>query len=42
MLGVDDWLAHLGTGNLLVTLTLTVALALGARHATDPDHLAAM
>lgn len=40
VLGADDWLARVGTGDLLVTLA--VALALGVRHATDPDHLTAI
>jgi ABC-type nickel/cobalt efflux system permease component RcnA len=40
MLGLDDALAGLGDGSLLVALG--VALLLGLRHATDPDHLTAV
>jgi ABC-type nickel/cobalt efflux system permease component RcnA len=40
MSGLDDRIAHLPTGGLLTTLL--VALLLGARHATDPDHLTAL
>jgi ABC-type nickel/cobalt efflux system permease component RcnA len=40
MFGLDDWIAELGAGGLLVSLT--VALLLGLRHATDPDHLTAV
>ena len=40
MLGLDDWIAELGAGGLLVSLA--VALLLGLRHATDPDHLTAV
>jgi ABC-type nickel/cobalt efflux system permease component RcnA len=38
--GLDHWLAGLGGGGL--GLALVVALLLGARHATDPDHLTAV
>ncbi|MDX6656729.1 MAG: hypothetical protein QOH62_1522 [Solirubrobacteraceae bacterium] len=41
MFGLDDRLAALGTGGSLV-LALTVAVLLGLRHATDPDHLTAV
>jgi high-affinity nickel permease len=41
MLGLDDHLAQLGDGSTLVVV-LAVALLLGLRHATDPDHLAAV
>ncbi|HYI99852.1 MAG TPA: hypothetical protein VEX36_09305 [Thermoleophilaceae bacterium] len=40
MLGLDDWIAGLGGDGLLVSLA--VALLLGLRHATDPDHLTAV
>jgi len=40
MPGVDDWLAGLGGGSVL--LALAVAVLLGLRHATDPDHLTAV
>jgi ABC-type nickel/cobalt efflux system permease component RcnA len=38
--GLDDTLAHLGSGSL--ALALIVAVLLGLRHATDPDHLTAV
>jgi ABC-type nickel/cobalt efflux system permease component RcnA len=38
--GLDDWLATLGDGSLV--LALAVAVLLGLRHATDPDHLTAV
>ena len=41
MPGIDDALAHLAGGQTLVVV-LAVALLLGLRHATDPDHLAAV
>jgi hypothetical protein len=41
MLGLDDRIAALGTGETLL-IVLAVALLLGLRHATDPDHLAAV
>jgi cytochrome c biogenesis protein CcdA len=40
MLGLDDWLAGLGGGS--VVLALLLAVLLGLRHATDPDHLTAV
>jgi cytochrome c biogenesis protein CcdA len=40
MFGLDEWIATLGTGGVLVALL--VALLLGLRHATDPDHLTAV
>ena len=40
MLGLDDRIAHLAGGSWL--LALLVALLLGLRHATDPDHLTAV
>jgi ABC-type nickel/cobalt efflux system permease component RcnA len=39
--GLDEWLAQLADGGGLV-LVLLVALMLGLRHASDPDHLAAV
>ena len=41
MFGVDDWLAGLSEG-ASVGVVLLVGAILGLRHATDPDHIAAM
>lgn len=41
MLGLDDWIASLSDGASL-GVVLLVAVLLGLRHATDPDHIAAM
>jgi high-affinity nickel-transport protein len=41
MFGLDDKLANLSDGTTLVVV-LAVAVLLGLRHATDPDHLAAV
>lgn len=41
MLGLDDRLAGLSDG-ASVAVVLLVAVLLGLRHATDPDHIAAM
>lgn len=41
MLGLDDLIAELAAGQGLV-VALAVALLLGLRHATDPDHLTAV
>jgi ABC-type nickel/cobalt efflux system permease component RcnA len=41
MPGVDEWLASLAGGQALGAV-LAVALLLGLRHASDPDHLAAV
>ena len=41
MLGLDDHIAALGTGEVFLVVAL-VAILLGLRHATDPDHLAAV
>jgi high-affinity nickel permease len=41
MFGLDDWIASLSDGSLLA-LVPVVAAVLGLRHATDPDHLAAV
>ena len=39
MFGLDDWIARLGGSGVLA---FVVALLLGLRHATDPDHLTAV
>ena len=41
MFGLDDHIAALGTGQALLVV-MAVALLLGLRHATDPDHLTAV
>jgi high-affinity nickel permease len=41
MFGLDDWIAGLSDG-ASVAVVLLVAVLLGLRHATDPDHIAAM
>ena len=41
MFGLDDRIAALGTGESLL-IVLAVAVLLGLRHATDPDHLTAV
>ena len=41
MFGLDDWLAQLSEG-APVLVVLLVAVLLGLRHATDPDHIAAV
>jgi ABC-type nickel/cobalt efflux system permease component RcnA len=41
MFGLDDWLAGLSE-SASVSIVLLVAILLGLRHATDPDHIAAM
>ena len=41
MFGIDDWLAHLSDGTT-IGLVAVVAVALGLRHAVDPDHVAAV
>ena len=41
MFGLNDFLASYSDGKSLV-LVAVVALLLGLRHATDPDHLAAV
>jgi ABC-type nickel/cobalt efflux system permease component RcnA len=41
MFGLDDHIAQLGGSGSLV-IALVVALLLGLRHATDPDHLTAL
>jgi ABC-type nickel/cobalt efflux system permease component RcnA len=39
--GLDDWIAGLSEG-ASIGIVLFVAVLLGLRHATDPDHIAAM
>jgi high-affinity nickel permease len=41
MFGLDTWLVHFSDGTTLL-IVLVVALLLGLRHASDPDHLAAV
>jgi ABC-type nickel/cobalt efflux system permease component RcnA len=41
MFGLDGWIAELAQGGGLL-IVLLVALMLGLRHASDPDHLAAV
>jgi high-affinity nickel permease len=41
MFGLDDWIAHFSDGTTVIVLC-AVAVLLGLRHATDPDHLAAV
>ncbi len=41
MFGIDTWIAHLSDGVTLLVVA-GVAILLGLRHATDPDHLAAV
>jgi hypothetical protein len=41
MFGLDDWLAGLSNGGS-IGVVIAVAVLLGLRHATDPDHLAAV
>jgi ABC-type nickel/cobalt efflux system permease component RcnA len=39
--GLDNWIVHFSDGATLA-LVVVVAVVLGLRHATDPDHLAAV
>jgi hypothetical protein len=41
MFGLDEWIAGVSEGGSIVLVVL-VATLLGLRHATDPDHLAAV
>jgi high-affinity nickel permease len=41
MFGLDHWIAHFSDGATLA-LVCGIAIVLGLRHATDPDHLAAV
>ncbi len=42
MSGIDTWLEQWLHGSATLSLVLLVSLALGLRHAADPDHLAAV
>jgi len=39
MSGIDDWITQLGSSE---TMAIVMAMLLGLRHATDPDHLTAV
>jgi ABC-type nickel/cobalt efflux system permease component RcnA len=41
MFGLDNWIASFSNGTTLLVVVV-VAIVLGLRHATDPDHLAAV
>jgi high-affinity nickel permease len=41
MFGIDEWIAGLSGGGS-IAIVLLVAVLLGLRHATDPDHIAAV
>ncbi len=41
MFGLDDWIAGMSEG-ASIAVVLVVGVLLGLRHATDPDHIAAM
>jgi high-affinity nickel permease len=41
MFGLDSWLVHFSDGTTLL-IVVAVAVLLGLRHASDPDHLAAV
>jgi high-affinity nickel permease len=41
MFGLDSWLVHFSDGSTLV-IVVVIAVLLGLRHASDPDHLAAV
>jgi hypothetical protein len=41
MFGLDGWIAHLSDGTTFAVV-IGVAIVLGLRHASDPDHLAAV
>jgi ABC-type nickel/cobalt efflux system permease component RcnA len=41
MFGLDDWIASFSDGTTLLLVAL-IAIVLGLRHATDPDHLTAV
>jgi ABC-type nickel/cobalt efflux system permease component RcnA len=41
MFGLDDWIASFSDGTTLL-LVAPIAIVLGIRHATDPDHLTAV
>jgi high-affinity nickel permease len=41
MFGLDHWLVHFSDGTTLV-IVVVIAILLGLRHASDPDHLTAV
>jgi len=41
MFGLDDWIAGLSDGGS-IAVVVAVAVLLGLRHATDPDHIVAV
>ncbi len=41
MFGLDTWLVHFSDGTTVIAV-IAVAVVLGLRHASDPDHLAAV
>jgi len=41
MFGLDDWIVHFSDGTTVVVV-VAIAVLLGLRHASDPDHLAAV
>lgn len=41
MFGLDTWLVHFSDGTTLL-IVVAIAVLLGLRHASDPDHLAAV
>src|SRR5919201_6755387 len=41
MFGLDGWIAHFSDGTT-ATIVVLVAIVLGLRHASDPDHLIAV
>ena len=41
MFGLDDWIAGMSDGGS-IAVVVAVAVLLGLRHATDPDHIAAV
>jgi hypothetical protein len=41
MFGLDHWIAHFSDGSALIVVVIA-AILLGLRHASDPDHLAAV
>ena len=41
MFGLDAWVVHFSDGTTLA-IVLVVAILLGLRHASDPDHLTAV
>jgi hypothetical protein len=41
MFGLDEWVVHFSDGTTLIAV-IAVAVVLGLRHASDPDHLVAV